>query len=174
MERRACAAGYPAASRVSVRALPRVVALLAYPPSRRLPSKRLYAIRHACGTPHQSIGSVRAWMIYVGSLMRQAEGRSGLCRPPDALRRRLIHKPNLAIDEIARFQYNGVTPSAVGLLYTVSFAPLYTTVVGYFCAPSLLLSPRCDNFSGGALPYPAVALACAVDTVCNGLGRRGD
>ena len=41
------------------------------------------------------------------------------------------HLQNLAIDEFATFQYNGGTPTVVGLLYTVSFAPLYTTVAGY-------------------------------------------
>ena len=46
----------------------------------------------------------------------------------------------LAIDEVSSFRYNEDTPPVVGLLYTVSFAPLYTTAVGYFL-PSSLVSP---------------------------------
>ncbi len=38
----------------------------------------------------------------------------------------------LAIDEFVAFRYNEGTPPVVGLLYTVSFAPLYTTADGYF------------------------------------------
>ncbi len=60
--------------------------------------------------------------------MRQAGGRIGLCH----VRLLFWRMSNLAIDEFRRFRYNGGTPTVVGLLYTVSFAPLYTTVAGYF------------------------------------------
>ncbi len=51
------------------------------------------------------------------------------------------------LDANGSFRYNGNVPAPVETRYMVSFAPLYSTGVGFFC-PSVRRG-RCSHLAGG-------------------------
>jgi hypothetical protein len=108
---------------------------------------------HASRNSHDeaALRACVAWIISARPRRRQARGRSGPCRsariethdwpnwpnPLNTLPARMGHLRFMGgtiggIDGLAPILYNKVTPTVVDMLYTVSFAPLYTTAAGYY------------------------------------------